>query len=150
MRHIMLSVLLLSFSLAAHGQLYKWVDKDGGTQYSDRPPPPGAVRGEERLDIRAKPVQPTADKESVSKNLVERELEFRKRRAVEEKTEIERLAEVERNKEKCTLANSRLRIFRDSPRLTVPDGAGGTMLADDAARQKGIDEAQKDVAAYCK
>lgn len=150
MRHIMLSVLLLSFSIATHGQLYKWVDKDGGTQYSDRPPPPGAARGEERLDTKAKSAQPAADKESTPKNLVERELEFKKRRAAEEKAEIGRKAEVERNKEKCTLANSRLRIFRDSPRLIVPDGAGGTVLADDAARQKGIDETQKDVAAYCK
>ncbi len=46
MRRIMLLVLLLSFSLAVYGQLYKWVGKYGGTQYSDRSPPAGAVRGE--------------------------------------------------------------------------------------------------------
>lgn len=150
MRHLMLSVLLFSFSLAAHGQFYKWVDKNGTTQYSDQPPPPGVARDGERLNIKSGLVQPTAGKASAPGNLAEKELEFRKRRAAEEKAEIERQAETERNKEKCIQANSKLKVFRDSPRVSLPDGAGGVVFADDAARQKGIDEAQKDIAAYCR
>jgi hypothetical protein len=95
-------------------------------------------------------VQPTAGKASAPGNLAEKELEFRKRRAAEEKAEIEQQAEAERNKEKCIQANSKLKVFRDSPRVSLPDGAGGVVFADDAARQKGIDEAQKDIAAYCR
>ena len=149
MRHLMLSVLLFSFSLAAHGQFYKWVDKNGTTQYSDQPPP-GVARDGEKLNIKSGLVQPTAGKASAPGNLAEKELEFRKRRAAEEKAEIERQAETERNKEKCIQANSKLKVFRDSPRVSLPDGAGGVVFADDAARQKGIDEAQKDIAAYCR
>lgn len=150
MRHLMLSILLFSFSLVAHGQFYKWVDKNGTTQYSDQPPPPGAVRTEEKLNIKSGLTQPAAGKASAPAGLAEKELEFKKRRAAEEKAEIERQAEAERNKEKCIQANSKLKVFRDSPRVSLPDGAGGVVFADDAARQKGIDEAQKDIAAYCR
>ncbi|MEK7842642.1 MAG: DUF4124 domain-containing protein, partial [Pseudomonadota bacterium] len=139
-----------SFSLVAHGQFYKWVDKNGTTQYSDQPPPPGVARTEEKLNIKSRPVQPAAGKASAPAGLAEKELGFKKRRAAEEKAEIERQAEAERNKEKCIQANSKLKVFRDSPRVSLPDGVGGIVFADDAARQKGIDEAQKDIAAYCR
>ena len=150
MRHLMLSVLLFSFSIAAHGQFYKWVDKNGTTQYSDQPPPPGTARTEERLNIKSGLAQPAGGRVSAPASLVEQELGFKKRRAAEEKAEIERQAEVERNKGKCIQANSKLKVFRDSPRVSLPDGAGGVVFADDAARQKGIDEAQNDIAAYCR
>ncbi|MCX7184146.1 MAG: DUF4124 domain-containing protein [Nitrosospira sp.] len=150
MRHLMLSVLLFSFSLAAHGQFYKWVDKNGTTQYSDQPPPPGVVTTEQKLNIKSRPAQPGAGKTSAPAGLAEKELEFKKRRAAEEKTEIERQAEAERNKERCIQANSKLKVFRDSPRVSLPDGAGGVVFADDVARQKGIDEAQKEISAYCR
>ncbi len=150
MRYLMLSVLMFSFSLAAHGQFYKWVDKNGATQYSDQPPPPGAATTEEKLDIKSRPTLPAAGKASAPGNLAEKELEFKKRRAAEEKTEIAQRTEAERNKEKCIQANSKLRVFRDSPRVSLPDGAGGVIFADEAARQKGVDEAQKDIDAYCR
>lgn len=150
MRHLMLSVLLLSCSLATHGQLYKWVDKNGTTQYSDQPPPPGVVTAEEKLNIKSRPLQPDAGKTSAPAGLAEKELEFKQRRIAEEKAEIERQAEAERNKERCIQANSKLKLFRDSPRVSLPDGAGGVIFADDTARQRGIDEAQKDIATYCR
>lgn len=95
-------------------------------------------------------MQPTAGKASTPGNLAEKELEFRKHRAAEVKAEIERQAEAERNKEKCIQASSKLKVFWDSSRVSLPDGAGGVVFADDAARQKGIDKAGKDIAAYCR
>ncbi len=42
MKTIALMLALLSMGATAHAQVYKWVDKDGKTQFSDMPPPGGA------------------------------------------------------------------------------------------------------------
>lgn len=156
MRHIILLVLLLALSISARGQLYKWVDKDGQTQYTGQPPPPGAAKEEKKLNIKSAPAQPVASKATnegkagAPKTLAEKELEFKKRRIAEGEVETKRLAEAKQNQEKCAQAKTNLKTYQDTPRLTLPDGAGGTTYADDAARQKGIDEAQKEIASFCK
>ena len=46
---ILFGVLILIFGLAAGleaGEIYQWVDKDGGLHFTDGPPPPGAERVE--------------------------------------------------------------------------------------------------------
>ena len=47
MRLISLAVLL-AIALPAHAAMYKWVDAQGGVQYSDTPPPAGTKGVEER------------------------------------------------------------------------------------------------------
>jgi hypothetical protein len=37
-----LATLFLAVSMSAHGQMYRWTDKDGKVHYSDKPPPAGA------------------------------------------------------------------------------------------------------------
>jgi hypothetical protein len=39
MKRAILGALFLVFGSAAHGQMYKWTDKDGKVHYSDMPPP---------------------------------------------------------------------------------------------------------------
>ena len=39
---IVMALLCLAASASAHSQMYKWMDKDGKTQYSDQPPPADA------------------------------------------------------------------------------------------------------------
>ena len=160
MRHLVLLLTLLAFSFSAQGQLYKWVDKDGKTQYTDQPPPPGAARNEKKLDIKSAPAQPAAakagdkdkadGKASAPQTTAEKDLEFKKRRVAEAEAETKQQEEDKQNKEKCAQAIYRLKIYEESSRIALPDGKGGTTYADDAARQKGTDEAQKDVAASCK
>lgn len=159
MRRLIFLVLLFAFSITAQGQLYKWVDKDGKTQYTDQPPPPGAAKDEKKLNIKSAPVQPAAakagdkDKDSKAsgpKTTAEKDLEFKKRRVAEAEAETKQQEEDKQNKEKCAQASYRLKTYQEASRITIPDGKGGTTYADDAARQKGLDEAQKDVAASCK
>lgn len=39
MIQIVLAVIFIAFGTSAYCQMYKWVDKDGKTHYSDKPPP---------------------------------------------------------------------------------------------------------------
>lgn len=47
-KFLLIAVLTCSISVA-HAQLYKWVDKDGVTHYSEAPPPESAVHDREVL-----------------------------------------------------------------------------------------------------
>ena len=77
MLRIIFTVLLFVFSIVANGELYKWVDNNGKTQYTDQPPPAGAATTEKKLEIKLAPVQPAEDKaKKAGKNLAERELDF--------------------------------------------------------------------------
>ena len=59
-------------------------------------------------------------------------------------------SKAEEDKKKCIEAQTRLRMYTESPRLTVPDGAGGIAYVDDNERQKKIDQATKEIATLCK
>ncbi|MDP2811320.1 MAG: glutaredoxin family protein [Rhodocyclaceae bacterium] len=52
-------VLLMSAPLASAETVYRWVDKEGGTHYTDRPPLPAEAKSFEQKGIRA----PGADSE---------------------------------------------------------------------------------------
>ena len=150
MLRIVFTVLLFAFSIVAHGELYKWVDNNGNTQYTDQPPPPGAAKSEKRLKIKSAPAQPTSDEINAPESLAEKEYDFKKRLNTKEQEEAKQQAETKENKEKCIQARSKLKIYQEAPKLIVSDGAGGVIRADDVARQKGIDEAQKEIESYCK
>jgi hypothetical protein len=151
MLRIIFTVLLFVFSIVANGELYKWVDNNGKTQYTDQPPPAGAATTEKKLEIKLTPVQPADDKaKKARKNLAERELDFKKRLAEKEQEEAKQQKEIKESKKKCTQARSKLKLYQEAPKLTVSDGKGGIVRADDAARQKGIKEAQKEIKSYCR
>lgn len=140
--------LMLLCSITANAQIYKWVDENGKTQYTDQPPP-AAAKEEQKLQIRSAPM--TGNHESVkSSNPTEERLEFDKRRQQKKEEETKQQAKAEENKKKCIDAQGQLRIYTDSPRLTVPDGAGGITYVDDETRQKKIAEANKAIAEFCK
>ncbi len=160
MLRIIIIVLLFGFSIVPNGEVYKWVDSNGKTQYTDQPPPSGAAITEKRLKIKLPPIQSTGNdendkpntggvKNNKPKSLAERELDFKKRRVAEEQERKKQQAKLKESKEKCFQAKSKLKLYQEAPKLTVSDGKGGVMRADDAARQKGINEAQKEIESFC-
>lgn len=149
-------ILFLALPLAAYGQLYKWTDKDGKVQYSDRPPPADA-RQQKKVDISIPPPPaapaPGKDKEAKSegpKTAAEQEVEFRKRRAKQEEEETKLAAEAKEREQKCAQARNHLRGLEESARIVTYDAKGERIVADDAARQKMTQDAQQDVAQWCK
>src|SRR5688500_7578162 len=150
MKIFVLTGLILLFSVTANAQIYKWVDENGKTQYTDRPPPPGASREGQRLNIKPAASANTNNETGKAKNLADERLEFDKRQQQRKEEEVKQQAKAEEDKKKCIDAQGQLRLYTDSPRLTVPDGAGGIAYADDDMRQKKIAEANKVIAAFCK
>ncbi len=145
MRIVVFTVTALLFSASVSAQIYKWTDETGKIHYTDQPPPPHVNTKEQQLNINTTP-----SAGSQSNALSDEREEFEKRRKQRQENEAKDQAQAEINKKKCTEAQTQLRMYADSPRLTIPDGAGGIVYVDDDLRQRRIDDANKAIATYCR
>lgn len=152
MQRLTILLLLLMFSFVASAQVYKWVDADGKTQYTDQPPPSGAAQDEKKLDIKPAPPSSSNGHQSDSANVVDddKPQNFSERRSARKEAKAEKERAAEELNQKCIHAQGQLKMYRDTPRLRVPDGNGGVVYVDDNVREKHIQEAQKNIAAFCK
>lgn len=156
MRYLVFLFCLSFFSMPVTAQLYKWVDENGKTQYSDQPPPSDNIQNEQKLKIYSAPTPvSTTNTDDVNdtnspKTLAEERLEYNKRRQERLEKKSQEKAIAEENKQKCVDAQSRLRVFSESPRLRMPDGNGGLVYVDENVRQQKINEASEAVKTYCK
>lgn len=152
MQRLTILMLLLIFSVAVNGQVYKWVDADGKTQYTDQPPPAGAAKDEEKLNIKSAPPSSATHQSTDSVKDVDKDKMqgFSERRTARKEAKQAKEKEAEELKQKCIHAQGQLKMYRDTPRLRMPDGKGGIAYVEDDVREKHIQEAQKNIAAYCK
>ena len=152
MQRLTVLLLLLMFSFVASAQVYKWVDADGNTQYTDQPPPSGAAQDEKKLHIKPAPPSASNKNQTDSMDVIgdDKPQSFSERRTARKEAKAEKERAAEELNQKCIHAQGQLKMYRDTPRLRVPDGNGGIVYVDDDAREKHIQEAQKNIAEYCK
>jgi len=150
MRQIVYTLLFLFLlcSMIAHAQVYKWVDEDGNTQYTDQPPITGTL--EKQLRIKSAPPSAAKAQSDEPESLGDAKEEFNNRRdeRLDEKSRM--AAKAEEDRLTCIDAQGRLKMFRDSPRLTMPDGKGGIVYVDDDQRDAEIKQANAIIAKTCK
>ena len=139
-------LLLFLFSQLISAQVYKWVDENGKTQYTDQPPPSGAAQNEQKLKIPSAP--PSSAKQPST--LSDEKDAFDKRREEKLEEKSRQVAKAEEDKQICIDAQGRIKVFRDSPRLTMPDGKGGIVYVDDDMRQAEINKLNDVIAKHCK
>lgn len=147
--------LFLALGAPAQAQLYKWVDSEGRVQYSDKPPPAGATR-EQKLNIPKGSPAPAAAPEAEGeppagpKTFAEKEMEYRKRKVEEEQARQKSQAEEKENQQLCQNAQRRLRTYEEAGRIYTMDEKGERSYVDDEGRTRGLQQAQQDIAKYCK
>lgn len=142
-------VLLLCACLAAPcalaQQMYKWVDEKGVTHYSETPPPDG-TKGASKIEVKT----PTPDR-APTDNWREREAQSKERRAKQGVQD-----EQERMKEDSQRASNCRRAQRQADTMTHPGSIyrlnekGERVFMEDKERAAKLDEAQQDVARYCR
>src|ERR1700734_4144018 len=100
------AVLLALMPLVVQGQMYKWVDENGRTQFSDRPPPEG---------VKYTVIKPSAAESAkpviTPKPANEQEIEFRRRRvlaAEKQRDEEKKQQAAQAVAERCTYWQGRL------------------------------------------
>lgn len=156
MRRTMLALALLLLPVLAHAQLYKWVDENGRTQYSDRPPPAGIkaerVNTGKASSAAAAPAAPAAAKGAAA-NPANRELEFRKRQISAEeaqKDEEKKAKEDQVKREQCDIARARLKSLEDGGRILKYDKTGERQFLSDEEIEKEKGPARQRVEQTCK
>lgn len=150
MQLVMLGALLFLCSLNGQAQIYKWIDQNGNTQYSSQPPAAAFAKSEKKLNIKVKSTSKGEQSPNSTQNLVDERAEFDKRQQKKQEDEKKNQAEAEEMNKKCLHAQGRLKTYRDTARLTVPDGKGGIQYVDDALREKTITEINKEIATFCR
>ncbi len=143
-------IALFAFSLTAHAGLNKWVDADGKVHYSDAPPPEN-VKAESVKNIAGKG-QTEAPATFSPKSIAEREAELKKSKQAKEETAAKKAqqeAETAAKKQNCTTSQQNLRTLQEASRIVTYDEKGEKTYLDDAAREQRMDEARKNISAYC-
>lgn len=127
---------------AAQAEMYKWVDKDGHTVYSQTPPESGNYQSLSAPS--APPPSSTAPDTSADANSAN----ANGGQTAPDKT-VEKLSQqnAEIRKKNCEAAKKNLRAYEISRRIRTPDGK--VVRLDDNERQKRIEESKQAVKDYC-
>ncbi len=150
------------FATAALAQQYKWVDKNGRTQYGDVPP-----AGVKATPLRGPPA-PSAPPEATAEKgaskdgkaarkgpltPAEQDAEFRKRQKEQaesaDKAEKER-AQVEAKRANCEQSQAYLRSLESGARVASTNAAGERVMMEDAQRASEIARVQRVIGETCK
>ena len=126
-------------------EMYKWVDEEGNTQYTQQPPPDG---------INAETLQPPprVDTEKAVNELEEKLENFDKQRDDKLKQEEEAMKTAEEESEyqqKCDKARKQLADLQ-RPRITTTDEKGNRSRMPEEERVAAIDKLNESIAKNCK
>jgi Domain of unknown function (DUF4124) len=144
MNRILLLACTLAVSVAAHAQLYKWVDKDGRVSYSDQPPPAQASK---QLNVSPGPA-PAAQRSALD---IDKERE-KIRQSEREKSKVAEDAakKAQIDQENCTRAKAYLATVTSGGRIATFDAKGEPTILSDEQIEAERGKAQKAVDEACK
>lgn len=137
---------LIMASGHATAKMYKWVDVNGVTQYSQRPPPEGPVK-----EIEKNYAPDAADLENTLQEGAKKREEFNKRH--QERLDNEAQTKKEKKEKKklaleCTKAKEQIKALKLDRRIKLKEGDVYTSLTDEKRREK-IKKLQDRIKKYC-
>jgi len=147
MRSITLLFTLIFSCYLSAAQVYKWVDEDGQTHFSQFPPEQNKA---DKIDVNA----PTSANSKAAAENLEKMRQTLREQAVDRVTETEdekkAAAEAERMAENCKKAKQQLLDLQNNGRIFRTLENGEREWYDEKGREKLIANAQKQVDKYCK
>jgi hypothetical protein len=129
---------------AAAGGLYKWVDKDGQTHYSEFPPP-----GEKAQALKP---PPKVDTESAVDALKAKQEAFKKQDEAADKAKqaaTKKSTEMQQKKQRCETARRDLERLQNAQRIYQTDKDGNRVRLGEDQRQAQIKEREKIISKDC-
>ena len=152
MKRVLAIAAAVAFVPLAGAQLYKYVDKDGKTVYTDQPP-----ANVDSKPIAAPPPPPTAapskDAGGAGKSALAKDKDANKAReqAKEQQKKQEEVAEKERLAEqRCTQARTAFRQYSEGGRIMKYNEKGERTYLDDAEIDAAREKARREMDEACK
>jgi biotin carboxylase len=147
MKRILIAAMMCALAAPAAAQLYKWVDKDGKTHYSDTPPP-----NQDTKQLKASSGA-TTETPAPPKSAVARDKELEKgrqesREAAKKSDDAARLAAS--RDEQCQRMRNQYQQLVDGGRIHKYNDKGERIILDDAQLEKEREKTRADMEDACK
>ena len=139
-------ILLYFVAINCYATMYKWVDEEGNTHYSEKPPV-GDV------EVQTVKPPPKVDTDSALKELEAKENKLKEidnDRAKQAETAAAENERMEIDKKNCETARKNLASVNANPRVYGTDAGGNRYKLGEDARQAKITAANEAVAKHCK
>lgn len=147
-RTALITAVILSTALfmpVTEARMYKWVDDEGNTHYTQSPP----VGDIEAETIKPPPKVDTENARGKVEQQYEKADKLRKSRLDKAELEAKEQEAKAIEEENCKRAHQRLATY-SRPRGLIQQEDGSRIRIDEEARQAGIVESQKMIKEYCK
>ena len=147
MKRIVLLTCVLAVATLASAQLYKYVDKNGKTVYTDQPPPeadPKAMRI---------PSSAVGSSQPPAKTAVQQDKDLQKGRdkaKENEKKAEEKAAQARAEEERCQNAKDAYTHYATGGRISTVNAQGERVMLGDAEIEAERDRAKAKMDEYCK
>lgn len=138
-------VLIGLFALTAQAAMYKWVDEDGLTHYTQQPPPDG-IEGE---TLEGPPDVNTENARQELKQDQKRLKQLEKSRQEEEAQQKKREQRAALYEKNCRLARERLNNLRTTGRVRAVDEEGNVRRLPVEEHEARIASVEEKVSKYC-
>ena len=141
---------LVLASLSAESAIYKWVDRNGKTHFSDAPPDTGAQeitpeRGPSDVDVRD-----ARDRlERTLRRLKRKEEIKNERRAKERQRKAAAQQQAARDKGRCTRLQRDLHVLQQQRPVYSINEKGEQIYLDDETRKMQIEQLKEMISTYC-
>lgn len=141
--------IVLTSATAYSAQVYKWVDENGQTQFSQFPPTTQQKQQAEQVNIK---VQPAADSGANQRlqDMRQKLLEDSVDRNTQSEKDKEDAKEAERMAENCKKAQQQLRDIQNNGRIYKTQEDGERYWYSEKEREGLIQKAKDQVSKYCK
>jgi len=139
-------ILLYFVAINCYATMYKWVDEEGNTHYSEKPPV-GDV------EVQTVKPPPKVDTDSALKELEAKENKLKEidnDRAKQAETAAAENKPMEINKRNCETSRRNLASVNANPRVYSTDADGNRYKIGEDERQAKIAAAKEAIAKYCK
>jgi hypothetical protein len=145
MKYFLACVMVLALDMPALAQVYKWVDANGVTHYSERPQEKSKAK---ELNLRDASPRQTGNG-ATSPSLSDRELDFRKRQATRAQEETQTTQEKAQRESKCRAARASLTDLKATNRVYERNESGERVFMNDAQRDALIAKREAEYKQYC-
>lgn len=151
MKRVIILALALAMAPAAFAQLYKYVDKDGKTVYSDQPP---TNIESKQINIQSGRASATPVPSSTgNKTYVERDKELQKGRdeaREKQKKEAEAAQKAEADEQRCAAAKSAYQTYADGGRIHKYNDKGEREYLGEAEMEVELARTRREMEEACK
>jgi len=146
LRHTCLFFLLLSFNSASFSDVYKWVDDEGNTHYSQQAP-----KNQDAKIIKAPPppARSAADAQQEIDTLIEKQSGTFEAKQEERRANKEAAKEQAETEKFCQANRHNLQQYKDNPNRRSLDADGNVTRQTEEERQAKIAEIQQRLDEHC-